>query len=394
MTSLAAAFHLGVRYLRRSPLQSLLLASCLGLVFSLPLILRLFLHAAEQDMHHRATTTPLVLGARGSALDLVLSSLYFRRPPPAPITFADLQSAAHHDLATVIPLYIRFHAQQAPIVGTQMEYFTARQLSFAAGHAFARLGDCVLGANLAAARQLRPGDALFSSPEQAFDLAGAYPLKMRITGVLAATGTADDDAAFVDLKTAWLIEGRAHGHDDLATLPTEQLLATDQGPLVGSAAVRLFNEVTPQNIRSFHFHGNLADYPVTSVLLFPRDSKADALLSGRYQKTESPVQLVSPPDQIGSLLTSLFQIERLLILLFAITASCALGITALVFALSFRLREREFRTLNDLGVGRLQLLGVHVIEIGLILSIALAIATVMTLSAQLVAGSLVRVLLS
>lgn len=394
MTSFAAAWHLGVRYLSHHRVQTLLLACCLGLVFALPLIVRIFLHAAEQDMHHRADSTPLVLGARSSALDLVLTSLYFRRPPPAPITLADVRLAAETKLAQVIPLYVRFHAQNAPIIGTEMDYFTARQLTFASGYAFARLGDCVVGATLATQRQIRPGDTLISSPEQAFNLAGSYPLKMRVTGVLTPNGTADDEAIFVDLKTAWLIEGRAHGHDDLAKLPTEQLLNPSDGTLVGSAAVRLYNEVTPENIRSFHFHGNFPNYPITSALVFPHDAKSDALINGRYQNPDASLQLVSPTEQIQTLLASLFQIEKLLILLFSITTGCALGITALVFALSFRLREREFHTLEELGVSRQQLHLVRLVEICLVLLIATVLAATVATIANTAAPTLVRLVLT
>ena len=63
---------------------------------------------------------------------------------------------------------------------------------------------------------------------------------MRVTGVLAATGTADDEAVFADIKTAWLIEGLAHGHDDVADA---EVLRQEAGNTVANAAVRVFNEV-------------------------------------------------------------------------------------------------------------------------------------------------------
>ena len=56
---------------------------------------------------------------------------------------------------------------------------------------------------------------MLSSPAGAFDVAGTFPLKMKVVGVLAPTGTADDEAVFVDLKTAWVIAGLAHGHTDV-----------------------------------------------------------------------------------------------------------------------------------------------------------------------------------
>ena len=38
---------------------------------------------------------------------------------------------------------------------------------------------------------------------------------MKVVGVLSPVATPDDEAVFVDVKTAWVIAGLAHGHDDV-----------------------------------------------------------------------------------------------------------------------------------------------------------------------------------
>lgn len=392
MTSLRPALHLALRYLRRHPVQTCLLACTLSLLLSLPLVLRLLLRQTEAQLHQRAESTPLVLGTRASALDLVLSALHFRLPPPPPITLGDVQTAARTGLATVIPLHLGHHTLGAPIVGTELDYLTRRQLRLAQGKTFLRLGDCVLGAALARERGLAPGGALISSPTQAFDLAGAYPLKMRVTGILAASGTPDDYAAFVDLKTAWLIDGLAHGHDDLTTAPADQILAQKEGNIIGNASVRLYNEVTAQNVSSFHFHGDFKSYPLTAALVFPHDAKSDALLSGRYQdqKAHPTLQLVAPVEWIRSLMATLFRLERLILILLLATGCAGLLIITLVFTLSFRLRQREFQTLADLGIAPRALLTVKLVEILSIL-LAAALLTALTLPlAHAAAPHLVR----
>ena len=389
---MSAAFHLAYRYLRQHPFQTLLLASVLGLLLALPFALRLLLHRIEDELHHRAVATPLVLGARASALDLVLSSLHYRRPPPPPLLMSDVSELMGTGRAMVIPLHVRFHAQQAPIVGTQLEYFRARRLHLACGSLFHRLGDCVIGSRIARARDLQPGDSVISSPEQAFDLDGVYPLKMRVTGVLAASGTPDDDAVFVDIKTAWLIEGRAHGHDDLMQAPDELVLERSPERVVANAAVRLYNEVTEQNLASFHFHGDPASYPVTCALVFPHDAKADALLSGRYQSGPDAqrLQLIVPLDWLRSLMDTLFRLERLLLLVFAVTGLGGLATTALVFALSHRLRRREFQTLADLGIPKRSLRLVKLTEGLLVAALALSLTVVILVLIQYGAPALVR----
>lgn len=387
-----AAFHLARCYVARHRAQSLLLAAALALVIALPLCLKVLGHAVEKVMRTRAQSTPLILGPRGSALDLMLKALYFKRQPMPELAAQYLTEIRATQLAEAIPIDARFHAQGAPIIGTQLEYFAFRRLQLAEGRMITRLGDCVLGARIARARGLSPGGSLFSSQEQVFDMAGIYPLKMRITGVLAPSGTADDDAVFVDLKTARLISGAAHGHDDVST-QADTVLKQEAANTIANASVRMYHEVTDQNLTTFHFHGTEDSYPLSAVLVIPRDDKAEALLAGRYLKDSLPVQLIRPVDVFEGLMSTLFQVERLVFIVLGITLGAALAISTLVFALSFRLRSREFRTLSDLGVSPASLRLTRALEITLITSTALLLALLLTWSVQRQAETWVRWLL-
>jgi putative ABC transport system permease protein len=389
---IAAALHLAWHYVARHRLQTLLLGGALGLILAVPLGVRLLVREAQTVMRTRALMTPQVIGARGSALDLLLSALYFKQQPlptlPA-ATVDDVRASGH---GTAIPLHLRFHAQGAPIVGTDLEYFQRRNLPVASGRMMARLGDCVIGAALSRSRGLRAGDHLFSSQEQVFDMAGIYPLKMRITGILASNGSADDEAVFVDLKTAWLIQGFSHGHDDLAG-KADVTLKQEGTNTVGSAAVRMYNEVTDANLGSFHFHGDTSHYPISAVLVFPNDAKAAALLEGRYLKPDLPLQLIRPLDEFDSLMRTLFQVEDLVVGVLALIAGAAVAVAALVFALSFRLRQRQFQTLSDLGIAESSLVLTKLFEITLVGAAGVAMAAALTLLIHLNSGSWVRLLL-
>lgn len=358
-----AAFHLAARYVLRHRLQSALLAGALGLVFALPLCLRVLIDHAQRELRARAAATPQIVGTRGSALDLMMTALYFKRENLTPLPHGVLEGLRRNPDAPVIPLHVRFQAQGAPVVGTELEYFAFRGLRIASGRTLTRLGDCVAGANVARQRGLRPGGHVFTSPEQAFDMAGVYPLKMRVTGILAPDGTPDDDAIFVDLKTAWLIEGRSHGHDDLQK-DKAVVLKQEEGNVVGNAAVRMFNEVTDANISSFHFHGDMAKFPVSALIVLPDNAKAEALLAGQFARSREQ-QLIRPRDEMEALLAQLVRLEGFAAAALLITATAALLVTALVFALSFRLRLREFKTLEDVGVSRFSLITVKVLEIAL-----------------------------
>jgi len=373
------ALHLALRYVLRHRTQSVLLAAALGLVVALPLCLRVLVRHAQADLRARAASTPQIVGTKGSALDLMMTALYFKKENLASLSLKEMPEGG-------IPLHVRFEAQKAPIVGTALEYFAFRGLALKAGKQITRLGDCVLGARLADERGLKPGDAIFSTPQQTFDMAGTYPLKMRIAGVLTANGTPDDDAVFCDLKTAWLIEGRAHGHDDVKGT---DVLQEEEHNTVANAAVRMFQEVTEANLNSFHFHGDTGEYPISAAIVVPPDAKTEALMAGQYAKSKT-AQLIRPRDDMEGLLTQLVRLEGFATTMLLTTAGAALFVSALVFALSFRLRKREFTTLEDIGVSRVSLIRVKSLEIVLIALFAMGIAALLFAAAVWAAPLIMR----
>jgi putative ABC transport system permease protein len=366
------SLYIAWRYVSFNWARAMTLVACVTLIAVLPLSLELLLEESERQLLERAETTPLVVGAKGSELDLVMNSLYFGDTVPELISMANLAQVRATGLALTIPMYVRFKARGAPIVGTSLDYFDLRGLQVAQGRKFALLGEAVIGAAVATELGLEPGDDLLSSPETLFDLAGVYPLKMRIVGVLAPSNSADDLAVFVEVKTAWVVQGLVHGHQDLAEV-TDPTLVMDRsdGKVTATAKVAQYTQITPENIDSFHFHGDPADYPITAVIALPYDRKAGAILRGRYVAAgaDSDVlsgQITVPSDVVAELLANIFRIKSVLdavILVVGLATALAL---VLVFALSLRLRQREIQTMFKLGCSRMmtaRLLGAEILII-------------------------------
>ena len=350
---MSGSFYLAARYLLHHRGRSLLVVACLVLVAGLPLALDRILTESERQLTARADATPMLLGSRGSALDLVMGAVYFGGQAPTPLSMAELEAVEDTGLAYAVPLHTGFEARGAPIVGTSLDYFDFRGLEIADGHALTTLGEAVIGAGVARRFELGPGDTLVSSPESPFDLAGVYPLKMNVTGVLAPSGSADDLAVFVDVKTAWVIQGLGHGHQDLATVDDPSLVVSrDDDRVVASAKVVEYQEITAANRDSFHFHGVPSAYPVTAALLVPVDERAGTLLLGRFVGHDEPFQLVRPRAVVGDLLDTIFRIKEILDGAVAVVSVSAVLALALVFSLSFRLREQELRTNFELGASR------------------------------------------
>jgi putative ABC transport system permease protein len=218
------SLYIAWKYVGFNKIKTGTLVVCITLISFLPISLELLLNESERQLMSRAVSTPLIIGAKGSSLDLVMNTIYFGDEMPELINMDASEEVMDGDLALPIPLYVRFRARGNPIVGTSLDYFGFRGLKISKGRQMTVLGDCVVGSKVAEGLGLVPGDHLVSSPETLFDIAGVYPLKMTVVGVLDKSHTSDDLAVFVDLKTAWIIQGLGHGHQDVTKIKDPTLV--------------------------------------------------------------------------------------------------------------------------------------------------------------------------
>jgi putative ABC transport system permease protein len=387
--------YLAWRYLAFHRWKTTILVLSVTLIIFLPVGLNVLVEESATQLTARAGSTPLVVGAKGSRLELTLNSLYFDGAIPAPLDFSEAAKLRATGLAQSIPLNVRFRVRSQPVVGTTLDYFRFRGLSVASGRPLVTLGEAVLGA--AAARELGVGvgDAVISSPETVFDLAGVYPLKMQVVGILAPTMTADDNAVFVDLKTSWIMQGLGHGHQDLqATEAADYVISSSDKEIVANAAVVQYNEITAENINSFHFHGNDTDFPLTAVLAVPNDQKSGVLLLGRFEGDEFGSQIVRPTDVIAELLGTVFTVRQFVVFAVAVVGIATLATTILVFLLSLRLRRRERLTLFKIGAARPAVNAILLAEVIGVIVVSGVLATGLTLATRAYGTDVIRLFLA
>jgi len=387
------SLYIAWKYIRFNKVKTAVLVACITLISFLPLALQLLLDESERQLMSRAATTPLVIGAKGSSLDLVMNTLYFGDEVPELIAMDASERVADTDLALPIPVYVRFNARGNPIVGTSLDYFDFRDLKISDGRQMAVLGECLLGSKAAEALKLKPGDSLVSSPESLFDLAGIYPLKMKVVGILEKSHTSDDLAVFVDLKTTWVIQGLGHGHQDVTKLNDPTLIyKRSESNVAATAKLFHYTEITDKNIESFHFHGNLSVYPITAVIAVPFDKKSDTILRGRYLSKEESQQIAKPEEVIDGLLQNIFRIKNVLDAVISVVALATILAVVLVFALSLRLRQKEIQTIFKLGCSRMTIVRLVAAEIILIVLVSGLSCGGLVLLVNLYANDLVRML--
>lgn len=375
MSVLRHSIFLAVRHLRHHRGRTTLLLLALSLVGFLPLAVDGVVDAGERSLRSRAEATPLVAGAPGAPIDLVLSALYFRTPPERVVRFGEIDALVEGELATALPIVLGDRVKGAPLVGVDPGYVRFRGLRCVDGRPFAVAGECIVGATVAARAGIVVDDRITTEPREMFDLAGAYPLRMRVVGVLEPTGGADDEAIFSSLETAWIVQGLAHGHDELEDADDPELvMGRRDGVVVGSAKVREFVEITDDNRDSFHFHGPPEERPVTAAILLPRDRKAGTILLGRADVGRLPMQVVRATEVIERLLVEVFRVRRILLAVLAAVAVATALLVAVVIALSIRIRATEIDTMNLIGAGRGRVAVILGTEVVILVGLAIAIA--------------------
>ncbi len=374
---MADALYLAWRFLVYNRIRSFLLLTSLTLVICLPVIVNSVVRISEKELTKRADTVPLIVGARGSSLDLAMSSLYFHKNEIQTISIREFDRINNLQMSMAVPIYNRFQASGHPIVGTSLEYFELHQLEFEMGDPMMILGDCVLGSEVARNLGLSVGDSVVSDPESVFDIAGVYPLRMNVTGILAPSYSPDDHAIFTDIKTTWVIQGIGHGHEDLSKSEDQSvILDKKEGTIRANAKLKDYQEITPENIASFHFHMEPDELPLSSILVRPDSQKGEALIKGEFISRNDSCQVIAPDEVINELIGSIFQIKKFLdIILFMVMFSTLLLIT-LIMLLTMKLRAEEMKTMFRLGCSRGTVFRLLLAEVVLIFGAALLLSGV------------------
>jgi putative ABC transport system permease protein len=168
------------------------------------------------------------------------------------------------------------------------------------------------------------------------------------------------------------------------------VLQREEGNVVANATVLSYTEITPENLQSFHFHGDPDGFPVDAVLAVPADRKSGILLRGRYEEEGTAVQMLVPSLVVNEVLETMFSVRNYVILGSVGVGGATLMTAALVFVLSIRLRRREIETIRKTGGSSRRLTGMLAAEILLVVFAGIVIAGVLTAGVSRFGNLLVR----
>ncbi|MFC4249903.1 ABC transporter permease [Sinimarinibacterium flocculans] len=207
--------RLALANLRAAPLTSLVNAALLALGTASIVLLLLIGEQFSSTLARDARSIDLVVGAKGSPVQLVLSSVYHADVPTGNIVKADADRwAADPRVAHAVPLSLGDSYRGFRIVGTTTDYPALYAAQLASGRFWEAPMEAVAGA--AAAREAGlVQDRRFAGAHGLVDGGHEHAGQpYRIVGVLQPTGTVLDRLILTSLDSVWNLHGEHESAHD------------------------------------------------------------------------------------------------------------------------------------------------------------------------------------
>ena len=322
---------IALRNLLHRPLRSLtswLLLTCASGMLALLLLVQAQAgHQFEQDV----AGIDMVLGAKGSPLQLILSTVYHADAPTGNISLREAQRWMRHPMVrSAIPLSLGDSYQGFRIVGTTPDYIKHYNGQLSSGRLFRQSMEVVVGSVVAQRQHLHIGSRF--NGMHGLGATGhvheGHPYT--VSGILAPADNVLDQLVITSINSVWDI----HAHHD-----------EDNEPATGDSE-SLMTDTSRE---------------VTAVLLQFRNPMAQ-LQFPRWINEQTNMQAAVPAIEVNRLLSLMgsgIQLLRIIGWLLMALAACSIFLMLLQ---SLEERRYELALLRSLGAGRMQLLSLLLLE--------------------------------
>lgn len=213
--------------IRHRSLASALTAFSMALGVALVVTVLVINGVVGKSFQQGAQGYDLIVGAKGSKLQLVLSTVFYNQDPVGliPYEYYDLMRSSRYsaEVKTAIPIARGDNYQGAPVIATTPEYFSSvtksdgKPYTLQEGEFFkyADYTGAVVGYAVAKKNKLQVGQEIrFGHTNSARDEDLHEPFK--IVGILDHTGSPNDRAVFVNLEGFY--REHEHGHAGVETI--------------------------------------------------------------------------------------------------------------------------------------------------------------------------------
>ena len=191
-------------------LSIILLASSVAIITVLILLEKQF----EEQFSSNADDIDLVLGAQGSPLQLILSSVYQVDAPTGNINYDSAKVWMRNPFVkTAIPLAFGDNYLGYKIVGTTPEYISKFGGKIETGDMFKTNFEVVVGNAIAKKLKIKIGDSFFGSHGDSKEGEKHEDFAYKVVGISSKTGKLIDNLIICNIESVWAMHD-THNHED------------------------------------------------------------------------------------------------------------------------------------------------------------------------------------
>ena len=237
-------------YVRASPLRTLLNIVLIALGTATIGFVVIVNEQIGGTLNRDAQGIDLVVGAKGSAIGLILAGVFHIDAPTGNVPLASVSELAGNPLVKkVIPLSLGDSFRGYRIVGTTPDYLSLYEGKFAAGRVWQTKMEAVLGATVAAKAGIGIGDTFVGSHGLGVGGPVHEDSVYTVVGVLKSTGTVLDRLVTVNTESVWFVhEGVLSDSDEKKVVEAERevtiLLLQYATPMAAATLPRKINAAT------------------------------------------------------------------------------------------------------------------------------------------------------
>jgi len=219
-------FTLSWRYLWARPLATVLNLLLLALGLASVALVLIARDQVDRAFERDLAGIDLVVGAKGSPMQLILAGVFHLDVPPGNIALDEVQALQQHpQVAQLIPLSLGDNLQGFRIVGTTVAYPQHYAAQLQQGAWWAAPMEAVLGAQVARATGLVLGQAFFGAHGLGQGGMAHDEALYQVTGVLAPCGCVLDRLVLTATESVWLVHDEMHATEDMTDEDREAIAA-------------------------------------------------------------------------------------------------------------------------------------------------------------------------
>ena len=361
-------FSLVWNYLKAKPLNTVLNIFLLSLGIAVITILLLFGKQLKEKISQNAKGIDLVVGAKGSPLQLILCNIFHVDFPTGNIKLNEAERLAKHRLVKkAIPLALGDSYKNFRIVGTNQDYPALYQAELGSGQWWSKDLEIVVGATAAETSGLKIGDRFASAHGLTIDGHDHEESLFQVTGILKKTNTVLDNLLLTNVGSIWKV------HEEHQDAEPESAMLSIKNPSCLVPTVEAGDSTLE----------------ITALLLQYRNPIA-AIQLPRFINSQSKLQAASPAFETARLFSILgVGVEVLMGFAYVLIFISALSIFIALYN-SLKERQYDLAIMRSMGASRLTLFVVTVLEgstltlLGTIIGLALGHAVLFTFTQMII----------